>query len=59
MLLDQLRFKASLPVSRDSDLNLALRSLELFAARPIAGVGRLLGASSMFGVAQMRVQLRL
>lgn len=59
MLLDELRLKAGLPVSRNSDLDLALRSFELLAAAPIARIGAAFLSPSMLRVAQVCVQLGL
>ena len=59
MLRDELRLKAGLPISRDGNLNLALRSFERLAAAAIARIGGAFLSTSMLRVAQVCVQLGL
>ncbi len=59
MLLDELRLKAGLPISRDGDLDFALCSFELLAAAAIARIGGAFLSTSMFWVAQVCVQFGL
>ena len=59
MLLDKLRLKAGLPISRDGNLNLAWRSFKLLAAAAIARIGAAFLSPSMLRVAQVCVQLGL
>ena len=59
MLLHELWLKARLPVSWESNLDLALCSFELLAAGPIASIARAAFSPSMLGIAQMRFQFRL
>jgi len=56
--LDQLRFKAALPVARHVQLALALLALDRFLARAVAGVAAGMAVAPLFGVAQVRVQFR-
>ena len=59
MLLHQLRLKARLPISWQSNLDLALCAFELLAAGPIASIASAGCSPSMLGIAQMRFQFRL
>jgi hypothetical protein len=56
MLLDQLGFEASLAVSRQSNLDLALGAFELLAAAAIPRVRGPFPSPSVLGIAQMDVQ---
>jgi hypothetical protein len=51
MLLYQLRLKTRLSISWESNLDLALRSFELLAAAPIAGISGACFSPSMLGIA--------
>jgi hypothetical protein len=59
MLLNELRLKASLPISWHGNLDLPLGSFERLAAAAMARIGAAFLSSSMLGVAQVGIQLGL